>query len=474
MRRLILSLGLCMVLLGALLVGGCTPEAASPTATPTPPVTSTPTPLPTFTPQPTPVPDVLYVDAEQALGEISPYVYGTNTGPWAYVPGELMPLAEEAGITYLRFPGGNYGDEHDLREPQIDQFIELCDQLGAEPSISVRMEGGTPEQAAEMVRYTNVEKAYGVRYWSIGNEPALYGDYDTERHNAEWRAIAEAMLEVDPGILLLGPEVTQYTGNPQTDPRDDAGREWVREFLLNNGDLVDVVAVHRYPFPTSMSGDSATIAELRANAPEWESIIANLRQLIRETTGRDLPVAITEANSHWNRALGGEATPDSLYNAVWWADVLGRLIRQDVEIVAHFALQSPPTMGSWGLLSRYEARPTYYVYNLYKRFGETRLHATSGDPEISIYAAQRADGAVTLMVVNLADGDKEIPLQWADDLLVTKPAEIRRLDAEHNAESLASETIGNGDLLSLPAHSVTLYVFPELKSACTTCGPGGR
>jgi hypothetical protein len=55
--------------------------------------------------------------------------------------------------------------------------------LGAEPSISVRLHGGTPEAAAELVRYTNIEQGYAVRYWSIGNEPSLYRDYDTETYN---------------------------------------------------------------------------------------------------------------------------------------------------------------------------------------------------------------------------------------------------------------------------------------------------
>lgn len=83
----------------------------------------------------------LCVDVGKRLGEISPYVYGTNFGPWMVVPFELMDEAEIAGITYLRFPGGNWGDQNDLMPYQIDQFINLARRLGAEPSISVRLRG---------------------------------------------------------------------------------------------------------------------------------------------------------------------------------------------------------------------------------------------------------------------------------------------------------------------------------------------
>jgi len=399
------------------------------------------------------------VDAALSLGTISPYVYGTNHGPWSSVPFELQPQAEAAGITFLRFPGGNWGDQNDLRPLQIDRFIALARSMQAEPSISARLQGGSPEQAAELVRYVNVENDYGVRYWSIGNEPALYGDYDTVRHNTEWRAIAEAMLAVDPDILLIGPEVTQYTGNPTTDPRDESGRDWVREFLLANGDLVNVVSIHRYPFPSSMTSPPASIDDLRGNSREWEQIIPNLRALIHETTGRDLPIAVTEANSHWSSAYDGEGTPDSFYNAIWWADVLGRLIRQGVTIVAHFSLQSNASTGGWGLLGRSEVRPSYYVYQMYKRFGQELLYASSDDPDLSIYAARREDGVLTVMVINLSPEEKEKPLLLSG-FTPGGSAEVWRFDTGHLAESVGTETIGPETTIALPAQSITLYVVP--------------
>lgn len=401
----------------------------------------------------------LFVDVSRELGPISPYVYGANYGPLQTVPLDLADEARQSGIRFLRFPGGRWGDQNNIQPFQIDMFIKLARQLGAEPSISVRLEGGTPEAAADLVRYTNIENGYNVRYWAIGNEPNLFDNYTTEDHNREWRAIAEAMLAVDPTILLIGPDTSQYSGDPLTDPKDSLGRDWVREFLRANGDLVDIVAVHRYPFPRSMANPVTTIDDLRRNAPEWSRILPALRAVIRETTGRDdLPVAITEANSHWSKSIGGEATPDSFYNAIWWADVLGRLIRDGAFIVNYFDFQSNPGRGGWGLLGSYEVRPTYYTYQLYKRFGSELVYAESSVPDLSIYAALRDDGMLTVLIVNLGDQPQTSPVQIDGARVAGPPEEVWRLDAGHKAEPLEHPTWQQP--IYLPARSVTLYVLP--------------
>jgi len=459
------ALVLCCAACGASQPASTLTVTTLPTPTPSPAPTPTVTSLPTLTPVPTPVPDVLFVDGAQDLGPISPYVYGSSYGPWVHVPLDLLPQAEAAGVTYLRFPGGEWGDQHDLRDYHIDPFIELARRMGAEPQINVRMPGGSPDAAAELVRYCNVTNDYNVQYWAIGNEPNLYtgfqryDDYDTVRYNREWREIAEAMLAVDPGIVLIGPGISQYTGNPDLDPRDKTGRDWMREFLLANGDLVDIVAIHRYPFPTSMAGPARTVDDLRNNSREWDTIIPNLRALIRETAGRDLPVAITEVNSDWSHAAGGEATPDSFYNGIWWGDVLGRLIRQRVEIVAHFLLQCNISQGGWGLLAKYEVRPTYYVYQMYKHFGDELLYASSDDPDVSIYAARRQDGTLTIMVINLGPEEERKPLRL-ENVTSGGLAEVWLFDVDHPAEQVGTQTIAGGTEITLPPQSMSLYIVP--------------
>lgn len=397
-------------------------------------------------------PPALIVDAGQTLHQIPPTVYGANYTLLSAITPDISDAARESGIRYWRFPGGRLGDQGDLQPSQIDLFMLLVRAFNIEPSISVRLENGTPEAAAEIVRYVNIEKQYGVRLWSIGNEPNLFDDYTPQQMVTEWRAIAEAMRAVDPGILLIGPDTSQFTG---FDDGNTWAHEFLRVFLQENGDLIDIVSVHRYPFPSSGT-TPATIADLKADAATWSAIIDNLRAWTLEYTGRELPLAIGEANSHWSSQIGGEATPDSFYNAIWWADVLGRLIRGGADYVAYFNMQSSDRLGGHGLLGRYEARPTYAVYQLYQRFGKTLVRAEAPDDDVTVYAALRADGALTVMIVNLTDAAQTRTLDLSDFAFSTAEAFV--LDAERRAEP-ADVPLTDESQVTLSPQSVTLLIF---------------
>ncbi len=153
--------------------------------------------------------------------------------------------------------------------------------------------------------YTNLEKEYAVRYWAIGNEPSLYEaeglPWDATSFSLAWQAYYAAMKAVDPDIVIMGPETHQFTGTSDVDPVDSQGNDWLRTFLEINGDLVDMVSVHRYPFPNNARRTPASIADLHADAAKWDGIAHRLRTTVQEVTGRNLPIAITEVNSHWSR-----------------------------------------------------------------------------------------------------------------------------------------------------------------------------
>lgn len=409
----------------------------------------------------TAVPGSLTVNSSIPLGAINPLVYGTNYGPWTAVPAKMLDAYQTSGLTFLRFPGGNWGDTNTIQTNEVDWLMFLADMINAEVSISVNLLEGTPEQALELMAYVLDEKAYPIQYWSIGNEPNLFApnrghhEWNTAYYTEKWREFALVMKEAYPDIILIGPDVSQYTAVDDDNPKDDQGRDWMREFLRANGDLVDMIAIHRYPFPQSRVNPNPSIEDLRANSQEWDHIIPHLRQVIQEETGRDLPVAVMEVNSNWSGTSGGEATPDSFYNAIWWADSLGRIIQQDVDIVAHFAIAHEK---GWGLFTNTSARPSYYVYQLYQQFGEEKVYSDSGIEGVSIFAATREDGALTLIIVNLNPETIAAPLQLAGSF--SGEAEVWRFDAAHNAEQLDTLSIKTNDELSLPGQSVTLLILP--------------
>lgn len=440
---------ICAMFLSAALLAACaTPTTLTPTAAPTLPPAPSVTPIP---PTPTPVPG-LVVNPAQSLGEINPLVYGSNYGPWLFVTLQMRQPAKDAHLTLMRYPGGNWGDQNDLDEWQIDQFIALCKEIGCQPAISVRLRGGTPEKAAALVKMVNVDKGYKVEWWSIGNEPSLYPDYDTVRYNTEWRQFADAMRAVDPKIKLNGPDTHQYTANLATNPKDKNGKDWLEEFLKANGDKVDAVVIHRYAFPGA-DKTPPTIAQLRENSREWDAIIPALKAQVKQFTGKDLPVGVTEVNSSWSANVGGEATMDSHYNAIWWGDSLGRMIRQGASIVSQFAL-----VGEWGLMGKWEVVPIYYVYRMYQNFGSQLVAARSDDPHVSAFAARRKDGALTVMLVNLEDTPVEKPLR-IEGFKAASQVEVWLFDATHKAEKQPSQVLG--EKVTLPAQSMTLLVIPN-------------
>lgn len=412
------------------------------------------------------------VDAGEALGRVNPFLFGSNYGPWLSVPLDLMDQATSSGITLLRWPGGEWGDRNDITEKQLDQYMDLVGAMDAEPLITVRLLNGTPEAAAELVRYANIENDYHVTYWAIGNEPNLYpeGQDDPDTFNANWRAIAEAMLAVDPDIVLMGPEITSYL--PASLANDDNAREsraLMDSFLRANGDLVDIVTIHHYPFPQSVTASPPTVGQLAASVEMWEPMIAELRESIRETTGGDLPVGVTEFNANWSKQSGSEATPDSIAGAVWLADVLGRLIRLRADVATQFALQSTANHGAWGLFSRTEARPQYYVYPLFDMFGTELVYAAVGDeqgaehPTVTAYAALGEGGALTLMVINR--GEEAVTMPLSLDGHSGGTAEVYRLIETSAADGTAAQPVESIDLadgaaLLLPPLSVNLYIIP--------------
>jgi hypothetical protein len=398
-----------------------------------------------------------------SLGTINPYVYGVNHGPWAVITDKTLPYAQAAGVTMIRFPGGNWGDENDLQPYHIDQFVQLAEQMGSEVSLTVRLFGGSPEKAAALVQYANIQNDYGIRYWAIGNEPTLYAtsrgvpDYGVEQFNVEWRAFAEAMRAVDGSIVLIGPELHQFGPELQSTPKDPFGLDWMSAFLEANGDLVDIVSIHRYPFPQGRGGRAATVEELASASAEWDEIIPYLRGLVIEKTGRELPIAVTEVNSHWSNAIGGEATPDSYMNAIWWADVLGRMIKNQVDIVNYFSLQSHPSIGGYGLFSRSEPRPTYTVYQIYQQLGETLVFAGCDDPRLGIYAATDSDGSLAVIVINLSSEDVIRPvLVDVEDHTLTSVWGFDEADLLHEL-TLTADNVRDG--LEISGYSIILLKY---------------
>jgi hypothetical protein len=439
----------------------CQAVVVSPTLVPT--VEPSPTSGPTATPLPPA--GVFWVDLTRDQGELSKFVLGVNHGPWSDFSLDSFKKTIALGVTFMRWPGGNWGDRNDIRSLMIDNYIAQARTIGAEPSISVRVPGSTPARAAEIVRYANLTKGYAVKYWNIGNEPNLYENdpglnidekWTPQRYARVWREFALAMRAVDPGILFYGPDISQFVDDPQNPGADAVARAYLTEFLKVNGDLVNIVTVHRYPFPACLTCGNPDWEDMRANTAEWDQILVKLRRVIRETTGKELPVGVTEYNSNYSSAAGAETSPDSFYSALWLADVYGRLLRQQPELLAYWQIKN--NAAGYGLLTSFDVRPSYYSFVMWKKFGNHLLFASTDAQYVSVYAARAEDGRLTVMLINLNATPLNQPLQLkgGDQLQLV---EAFLFDATHPAEALPIPNFTNGAGVTLPPESVTLLIF---------------
>ena len=447
-------------------VAACTAAPVTPVLQASPVPSPTPSPIPSTTPTPAPPAGVLWVDTSRDLGEISPFALGMNHGPWSEFSPYALEKAIALGPTFLRWPGGSWGDQNDIQPLSIATYIGEASKMGAEPSITVRLTGSSPEQAAALVQLVNNKHGYKVKYWSIGNEPDLYSDVDKswnpQSYAKRWREFALAMKAADPSIILFGPDISDFVGDAgvmgarEYNKQGENKRDYLVEFLKLNADLVNIVTVHHYPFPRNSSDNGPSWPELRENASEWDRVIPNLRRIIKETTGKDYPVGVTEYNSSASNALGTPTSPDSFYNALWVADVYGRMIRQRPEILAYWLAKN--SAAGHGLLGSFDTRPTYYPFLMWKKFGNQLLDANSDTQYVSIYAAKTSDGGLTVMLVNLNNQEVRKPLQIkGGDALKLTDAVL--FDAKHKAETITPVKFRNGGEVTLPAESVTLFIF---------------
>jgi len=271
----------------------------------------------------------------------------------------------------------------------LEEFIQLCEWVGAEPLICIRFTGRTPQDAADQVEYFNGAadspmgrrraanghpEPYGVRYWQIGNE---LGD---ETYQQGVAAFCQAMKAVDPKIKLMA-------------AFPSAG------LLKQAGQYIDYICPHHYGCD---------------NLPAMEADVQGLRQLLAaEAPGRDIRLGITE----WNTTAGDWGLDRgklwTLNNALWCARYHNFMHRHCdlIEIANRSNLADSFCSGIIQTNNHALFKtPTYYVQELYAchagctpltvRCAGT-LPANLPDPALDCSATLSADGTtLALFVVN--------------------------------------------------------------------------
>lgn len=186
------------------------------------------------------------------LGQaISPILVGNNV--WYINPSEeVWQKTAESGLTLIRIGGHRYDVEMPSKETLLD-WVNRIQGMNAEPMLQVS-QYQTPKQAAEIVKFFNIEKNGNkapIKFWNIGNEPWLQNGrkpFDSVGAFVEtyFKPIAAAMKEVDPSIKIYGPDVCDYIDEIYNDlfggKNDITGKIPGKGYYYCDG-----LSWHRYP-----------------------------------------------------------------------------------------------------------------------------------------------------------------------------------------------------------------------------------
>ena len=244
-----------------------------------------------------------------------------------------------------------------------DEFLRFCELVGAEPQVALNLGSGTPEEAAEWVRYINGKwkDRRGGLLWELGNE--LWGTFQIgyptlERVMPRTRAFIDAVRKVDPSARLI------TTGE---DP--DRFRKWNAEQLRLPPGSFQYLATH-FVVGTGEVRRKDPSPEIVAQA--GLALPVGLERLLREMkaqidtiapAGNRPQIAFTEW-LFWGR---GDPAPyfHNMGGALCAAGFLNTLIR-----VADFTPVADMTGlvefgGIWKKRGRVYAVPAYYAFRMY-------------------------------------------------------------------------------------------------------------
>ncbi|MDQ3003325.1 MAG: carbohydrate-binding protein, partial [Fibrobacterota bacterium] len=153
--------------------------------------------------------------AKTITARINDGLFGINAALW---DGDLLDSKTKEYVKavrhkVIRYPGGLRADDDHWRQVldkkdgmvDTDEFLDWLKETGTEAMFTVNFGKGTPQEAADWVKYVNKTKKAGVRFWEIGNE--LYGDWHPQHttgtdYGMRAAEFIKAMKAADPSIQV--------------------------------------------------------------------------------------------------------------------------------------------------------------------------------------------------------------------------------------------------------------------------------
>ncbi len=349
------------------------------------------------------------------------------------VRADVFEKVKELHPSFIRWPGGNVAQDYhwmwgigprderstwtnrawwnevESSDFGTDEFLQLCRNLGTQPSITVNVEGrgATAEEAAAWVEYANGPatskygrmratnghpEPYGVKYWEIGNE--IWGAWeighsDAETYARNFNRYAAAMKAVDPKIQLIA-----SGGNDLA---------WNRTLLQIAGKQIDLVAIHHYYGAEEMHGDPAN---LLAHPLTLNAFYEQMRQILRQLVpGRHILLTVNE----WNTSL--PLPSQHTMRSALYAGRIMNMFERNGDVIASSAVSDMVNGWSGGVIQASRnglfVTPTYLVNKLYNdHLGAERLAARVAGPVFDTTLEGKRVPSLDAVVNRSADGSK--------------------------------------------------------------------
>jgi alpha-L-arabinofuranosidase len=473
-----------------------------------------------------PAPSVVNVtvNAADTVRTVDARHFGINTAVWDSLLDTSVTtgLLTAMGASSLRFPGGSLSDDYNWATnttdsntwtwaTSFDQFAQVATAIGAQVFVTANYGSGTPAEAAAWVQESNVTNRYGFKYWEIGNEE--YGSWETDNNSVphdpytyavRFQQYYNQMKAVDPTIKVGAVSVpgednyANNTDHPVVNPVTGVTHNgWTPVMLATMKSLgvtPDFLIYHQYPQNPGSESDQG----LLLSTGDWSSDAANLRMQLNDYLGTTVAAGVELDNTENNSVSSGPGKQTtSLVNGLFMADSICAAMNTEFNAVTWWDLRNgqdtsnnnSPTLYGWRDYGDYgvvdsanppgpaDTYPTYYVEGLLQHFargGDQLVSASSNYPMLSVCAADRAGGGLTLLVVNNSSTNAlnaDIAISGAS------PGSTGTLYSYGIPQDAAAETgVGSANVATRPISGLSAnfsYSFPAYSANVIAFSAGG-
>ena len=399
---------------------------------------------------------------------------------------DVIALMKKLGIRFLRWPGGNFSGEYhwkdgllprdqrapfqsylwletqphtwgfDFHEINTDDFLHLCEEIGAEAFITINPTWNSPKDSADWVEYCNGDEStpygalrakngrrepYNVKCWSLGNEFGyghMEGTNGPEEYAAAVRLHAEKMLEVSPDLRLCS-----------SGPYPDAA--WAEKSAAALSDVAKVVSLHHYAEVPTYTDPDKREAEYYwfINKPETEYLPR------MEKLRSQLPDNVTISYDEWN-AWAAWYRLGSIAEGIFAAHFLNMMYRKAPEYgvsqICHFESVNEGSMLVYP--DRAELMPTGQAISAMADHCEGRILALEEDVTVT-----EKGGIITCTLTNRSYDQKKsffLPKCAEVDSAVLYSGEGVVHGTRFRESTLAVATEGEHYCVTLPEHSIAV------------------